>query len=264
MDKAKDWFELDDEHNTYVFVWNLPLSFTDEDFISLMKKYGAIKKKPEKGNPYNIKLYKDKETGKFKGEGLCCYAKIESVKLALELLDEYAYDPEHIIRCKRAEFKMKGDFDPTKKPKPLDKKVKDKQKKKLEKYFSWDQPETVARQKKVILKFMFVPAELEDPEALLSLKEDVEEGCQDIGIPSRIEICEKNSDGIVEVVFKDADQADKCVELMNGRNYAGRVIFAELWDGKTKYKIKETDEEAELRHKKFQEDLVKEEDEEET
>ena len=38
------------------------------------------------GNP-KIKLYRD-SNGELKGDGLCCYLKVESVKLALDLLDE--------------------------------------------------------------------------------------------------------------------------------------------------------------------------------
>ena len=34
---------------------------------------------------------------------------------------------------------------------------------------------------------------------------------------------------------------------MNGRFFAGRQLSAENWDGRTKYKIKETEEEAERR-----------------
>lgn len=136
----REWFELDDKNNTYVFVWGLPLTITEEEFIDLMKKYGVIKKKLEKGNPYNIKLYKDKETSQPKGEGLCCYARPESVKLAIEYLDGLMYDTKHTIRCKRAEFKLKGEFDPSKKPRPLDKRLKQKQKSKINKLLSWEQP----------------------------------------------------------------------------------------------------------------------------
>lgn len=38
------------------------------------------------GDP-KVKLYRDSD-GELKGDGLCCYLKIESVQLALNLLDE--------------------------------------------------------------------------------------------------------------------------------------------------------------------------------
>lgn len=255
--KKAEWFDLDEDKNTYMFFWNLPLDMTEDEFIDLTKKCGIIKKKPEKGSPFNIKMYKDKSTGKFKGEGLVCYMSKDSIELAMKILDGYRYG-DHTIRCERAKFKKKGDYDPSRKPRPIDKNTKLKQKKKLEKMISWDEPENIsANIRKVILKHMFTPEELENPETLLELKEDVEEGCREAcGSPQRVDICEKNPDGVVEIIFKDPSQAAKCIEAMDGRHYAGRQVEAILWDGRTKYKIKETDEEAEQRHKKFQEDLM--------
>ena len=50
--------------------------YTDSLFISLSLK----------GHP-KIKLYYD-VNGQPKGDGLCCYLKVESVQLAIDLLDE--------------------------------------------------------------------------------------------------------------------------------------------------------------------------------
>lgn len=38
------WFEVNDEHNTNVYVSNLPLDITEEEFVELMKKCGMIMK----------------------------------------------------------------------------------------------------------------------------------------------------------------------------------------------------------------------------
>lgn len=38
------WFEVDDEHNTNVYVSNLPLDITEEEFVILMKKCGLLAK----------------------------------------------------------------------------------------------------------------------------------------------------------------------------------------------------------------------------
>ncbi len=46
------------------------------------------------GHP-KIKMYCDSE-GNFKGDALCCYLKIESVSLAIQLLDESEFKGQKI------------------------------------------------------------------------------------------------------------------------------------------------------------------------
>lgn len=43
-EKEPQWFEVDDEHNTNVYVSNLPSDITDDEFVELMKKCGLIMK----------------------------------------------------------------------------------------------------------------------------------------------------------------------------------------------------------------------------
>ena len=62
---------------------------------------------------------------------------------------------------------------------------------------------------------------------------------------------------MVLVTFKEAEQADVCVEAVNGRWFAKRQLKAETWDGHTKYEIQETDEERAARLKKWEEFLEK-------
>ena len=38
------WFDVEDEHNTNVYVSNLPTDITEEEFVTLMKKCGLIMK----------------------------------------------------------------------------------------------------------------------------------------------------------------------------------------------------------------------------
>lgn len=68
------WFELSDQHNTKVYVENLPLDIKEEEFTELMSKYGMILKDPTT-HKYRLKLYKD-ESGQLKGDGLCTYIKV--------------------------------------------------------------------------------------------------------------------------------------------------------------------------------------------
>lgn len=123
------WFEVDDEHNTNVYVSGLPSNITEEQFIDLMQKCGMVLRDLE-SNKYKIKLYRDSE-GKLKGDALCSYIKPESVVLALQILDEYEYEGKK-IKVERAKFTMKGEYDPSKKPRRK-KQDKQKMKKKIEK-----------------------------------------------------------------------------------------------------------------------------------
>lgn len=242
------WFELDQNRNTHVYVNGLPETITEAEFVQLMKKYGIISKK--NGN-FNVKLYKNKD-GKFKGDATCCYARKESVDLAILHLDGYDYEGNQ-LHCERAKFEMKGKYDPSKKPKKtqIDKK---KQKKKIDNLLSWE-PEKVIEPKRVILKNMFEPDDIKkDPTEILQLKEDVEDCCNNLGcVPKRVDVHE--SAGVIEVTFAEPDEAAKCLDALDNRWYAKRLVKAEYWDGKTKYKTRETDEDVEKRLEKWHEDI---------
>lgn len=137
--RKAEWFEIDDQRNTHVYVSGLPKTITEDEFIEMMKKYGIIAKNPAlPKNPFKIKLYKDKD-GNLKGDGLCCYIRIESVHLAISQLDGYMYDDKHTLHCERAKFELKGSYDPSKKHRStIDKKKKNNHKKKIEKLLSWN------------------------------------------------------------------------------------------------------------------------------
>lgn len=258
--RKAEWFELDESHNTHVYVSGLPKSMTEDEFIDLMKGSGIIGKKTEPGHPFNIKMYKG-EDGSFKGDARCCFVKPESVTLAIERLDGYQYDNKHQLHCERAKFQPKGSYDPTKKPRTLDKKAKMKHKKNVEKLLSWELKEIPeVKQKKVILRNMFTPNEiLEDAELIIDIKQDVERKCLELFQcePSRVDIFDKHPEGVISVTFTEASQAESCVEALDNQFYAGRVVKAELWDGKTKYKTKEQDDDEQKRLDKWSEDIQK-------
>lgn len=69
------WFEMDDEHNTKVYVSNLPLDITDQEFLDVMQKCGLVMKDAETGK-MKIKLYTEPDTNQLKGDGLCSYIKV--------------------------------------------------------------------------------------------------------------------------------------------------------------------------------------------
>jgi HIV Tat-specific factor 1 len=252
----ESWKDVPDEKNTSVYVTGLPTTITEEEFINLMKRCGIIAKKPIPGNPLNIKLYKNKD-GSLKGDGCCKYVRPESVQLAIDVLDELQYDEKHVIHCEKAKFEPKGSFDPSKKPR-IDPKLVQKQRKQIDKLLSWESETPLElKQKKVVLKKMFTPEQLaDDPSLMLKLRDDLEQRCsRELEVvPKRIDVYDTNADGVVTITFNEPEQAQACVYAFTTNE---PCLDAELWDGKTKFKTKETDEEMEKRLKRFEESIEK-------
>lgn len=115
------WFEVDEAHNTAIYVSGLPLDITMDELTELFNKCGLIAR-DEKGKD-KIKLYKD-SNGQPKGDALCIYIKVESVDLALKILDKSQIRGK-TLSVQRAKFQMKGDaYDPALKPKRKKKRIR--------------------------------------------------------------------------------------------------------------------------------------------
>lgn len=67
------WFEVDEAHNTAIYVSGLPLDITMDELTELFNKCGLIAR-DERGKD-KIKLYKD-TNGQPKGDALCIYIKV--------------------------------------------------------------------------------------------------------------------------------------------------------------------------------------------
>uniref|UniRef100_A0A182YPV3 RRM domain-containing protein n=1 Tax=Anopheles stephensi TaxID=30069 RepID=A0A182YPV3_ANOST len=68
------WFDLAPEHNTKVYVSNLPTDISEEEFGEVMSKCGMVMKDP-KTHKLKLKLYREAD-GTLKGDGLCHYIKV--------------------------------------------------------------------------------------------------------------------------------------------------------------------------------------------
>lgn len=78
------WFEVAREQNTKVYVSNLPLDTTEEEFGELMAKCGMVMKDLKTGK-FKLKLYRDAD-GQLKGDGLCHYIKVCSFNVVSSFL----------------------------------------------------------------------------------------------------------------------------------------------------------------------------------
>merc|ERR1712218_164867 len=243
--EVAEWFDEDQQKSTKVYVSNLPTSITEESFVEFMSKCGMVEfdvrtKKPK------VKIYRDEE-GSPKGDGLCSYIKPESVQLALTILDGSVHDGK-TVSVTRAKFEMKGNYDPSLKPKKLTKKQQEKAKKARERMFEW-QPEKLKGErakyeKTIVIKKMFEPEELDkDPGLILDYTNNIRTQCSKFGTVTKVVLYDKHPEGVCQVYFKEVSEADMAVEMLNGRMFGRKVMEVATWDGRTKYKMEESKEE---------------------
>ncbi|XP_012934154.1 HIV Tat-specific factor 1 isoform X2 [Heterocephalus glaber] len=244
------WFHVEEDRNTNVYVSGLPPDITVDEFIQLMSKFGIIMRDPQT-EEFKVKLYKDNQ-GNLKGDGLCCYLKRESVELALKLLDEDEIRG-YKLHVEVAKFQLKGEYDASKKKK----KCKD-YKKKLsvqQKQLDWRPerragPSRMRHERVVILKNMFHPTDFEDdPLVLNEIRDDLRVECSKFGQIKKLLLFDRHPDGVASVSFRDPEEADHCIQTLDGRWFGGRQITAQPWDGTTDYQVEETAREREERLK---------------
>ena len=91
----------------WIYISGLPRTgVTTEDLKSYFSKVGLLDIDPITMKP-KIKLYRDRSTGELKGDASVCYARSESVDLALQILDNSLWDKDHPIKIERAHFQAK-------------------------------------------------------------------------------------------------------------------------------------------------------------
>eukprot|EP00934_Nitzschia_sp_Nitz4_P008080 Nitzschia sp. Nitz4//scaffold85_size83877//21723//23558//NITZ4_005222-RA/size83877-processed-gene-0.137-mRNA-1//-1//CDS//3329559116//8070//frame0 len=92
----------------WVYVTGLPTKgppVTVQDLHKMFGKAGLLDLDPKTLQP-KIKLYQHAD-GTLKGDASICYARPESVDLAIQILDESLWDQHHTIRVERAKFEAK-------------------------------------------------------------------------------------------------------------------------------------------------------------
>ncbi|XP_059621278.1 HIV Tat-specific factor 1-like [Phlebotomus argentipes] len=246
------WFDLPPEQNTKVYVSNLPEDITEEEFVSVMSKCGMIMRDIQT-QKLKVKLYMEAD-GQLKGDGLCDYIKVESVELALNILDGYELRGKK-LSVQRAKFHMRGEYNPALKPRKK-KKDKEKIKKIKEKLFDWRpdkmRGERAKHEKVVVVKNLFAPETFDkEVQLILEYQNDLREECAKCGTVRKVVIYDRHAEGVAQVTMADPEEADLVVKLLDGRFFGKRKLAAEIWDGKTKFKIVETETEAQERLKKW-------------
>ncbi|KAK1931989.1 HIV Tat-specific factor 1 [Phytophthora citrophthora] len=238
--------------NTWVYMNGLPLDITVQEVHDHFAKCGVIQPDIVTGKP-RIKLYQSKETGGLNGDGSVCYMKEASVELAVQLLDKSQIRPEWPIDVSPAVFQQKEGVFVKRKKLKIDTRAKIKMFEK-EKALSWNEGEVSdpAGLRIVVIKHMFTPAEIEDEAYEKELQEDIHDECLKIGEVSKITLFAKHVDGVVVIKFASSGSAARCIEIMNGRFFAGRKLECGFWDG-TDYTHRESTNEEKERADKFKE-----------
>lgn len=250
------WFEESPENCTKVYVSNLPEDITEDEFIEVMSKCGMILRDPHT-KKMKVKLYAEPD-GQLKGDGLVSYIRTESVKLAIDLLDGYDVRGR-TIKVQRAQFQMRGEYNPALKPKKK-KKDKEKEKKLKEKLLDWRPDKLRGEREKhervVILKNLFTLDTFENHvDLIIDYQNNLRAECSKCGTVKKVVIYSSEPEGVAEIRMNDPDEADLVVQMMHRRYFGTRTITAELWDGKTRYRRNETETETSERLTKWEEFL---------
>ncbi|VDK25014.1 unnamed protein product [Taenia asiatica] len=247
---APEWYEITDDKNTHVYVSGLPPTITEAEFTALMSKCGIIMNDPLT-DKLRVKLYRD-EAGKPKGDGRCCYIKIESVDLALQILDGLHYEPGYILHVERAKFQPKKDFDYTK-HRRLTAKEKKKFKQKQENVshclikhempslgmqvylfslFKWkpDANKLIRGKKErvIVLRSVFDEKDLGlDVSLIPEIRERVRTQCAKVGVIKKIVVYDTNPEGVVTVTFNTPEEADVAVGFLDKALFTYRAPAVE-------------------------------------
>ena len=158
QNKKSKWFAA--KMNTFVYATGLPLDIDLDECKDFFAKCGVIQLDRNTGQ-LKIKLYSD-DNGKPKGDARICYANLESVELALDMLDGSEIRPGYPVKVEQATFEQKGEVYKPRETQKADSIIQAKVKQELAKQKAWgDEELDNIGLKIVVLEGFFTLAEVE-------------------------------------------------------------------------------------------------------
>ncbi|KAL7472207.1 hypothetical protein ACHAXS_012539 [Conticribra weissflogii] len=261
----------------WIYVTGLPPDTEEDEVATYFSKVGILDLDPETQKP-KVKLYRYKKgeagedgkdgAGMLKGDASICYARPESVELALQILDENLFRDGAILSVQRAKFEQHGSaFDESNGGKQ-GRRVVSEAKRKVARLAAlqavgWDEGENgrIAGGLKglriVVLMNMFDPKELENDEndaKLAALDREIHAECQELGSVEKITVFSKHPAGVVIVKFSQPNAASDAVSHFNGKILNnGKSVKASFWDGVTDYTMRDAEKEEKETEKRLDE-----------
>ena len=254
----------------WIYVSGLPKDTNEEEVAAYFQKVGIIDLDPETQKP-KVKLYRTKkgengnsQVAELKGDASICYARPESVELALQILDENLFRDDNKLSVQRAKFEQHGTLD-TKKG---GRRVVSEAKRKVARLAAlqavgWDEGENgrIAGGLKglriVVLMNMFDPKEIQQDKndiKLQTLEKEVHAECEAFGVVEKITVFSKHPSGVIIVKFTQPNAASDCMNNLNGKIRGnGRKIDASYWDGVTDYTCRDEEKEEKETEKRLDE-----------
>mmetsp|Transcript_5743 Transcript_5743/g.6248 ORF Transcript_5743/g.6248 Transcript_5743/m.6248 type:complete len:334 (+) Transcript_5743:180-1181(+) len=248
----------------WIYVTNLPLDTNEQEVTTFFQKVGVLDLDPETQKP-KIKLYRhthheggysNMAARTLKGDASICYARPESVELAITLLDDTPFRIEtaipkdsdnennktqkpNNIKVQKAKFEQHGKTYESSKKKSISNKKRQVARLAALQAIGWDDSGENGRitgglkgLRIIVLKHVFTLDELNRPtiqktghknernpedEILEKIEHEIREECTPFGNVEKITIFSKNVQGIVIVKFSQPTAASEAIKFYNGR-----------------------------------------------
>ena len=254
----------------WIYVQGLPMDTTEDEVAQHFQRAGIIELDPDTQRP-RVKLYRHKDPpGELKGDASICYAREESVDLAVQVLDEGMFRPtakkredQYPLKVTRAKFEQRGELVETKQTSYAKKKVARLAAKQA---VDWDESENgritggVKGLRIIVLKHAFTLnqlSETHDEDAFLKvLESNLYKECSELGTVEKITMFSQNPEGVVVIKFTQPSAATDAIKAFDGRSLVPNhnKVEAIFWDGVTDYTVRDEHrerEETEQRHDEF-------------
>jgi HIV Tat-specific factor 1 len=279
----------------WIYMTGLPPDVDEVELSTFCSKVGILDLDPATQKA-KIKIYRHKEEGPMhgmcKGDASVCYARPESVELALKVLDEAPLRPTNlqapcIVRVDRAHFQASNsasgsneDGQPARRRKVVSSQQRQLVKLATAQAMDWDEGVFNGRLtggrkglRIIVVKGLFSPHEMarqnddngsdggeaENSKLLEELESDLRTHCEPFGVVEKMTVFTKHPDGVVVIKFTTPGAASDAIKGMNGLKWKGRrQLEASFWDGVTDYTARSEEdeqkerEEQELRHSEFE------------